>query len=351
VGAEARFMALDDNGILYVSQPTAGRIVSLKDDGTGKYALIGPIVEGKPTIHGMFFKDGWLWFTQSKAVYKVKLTKEGKADGDPVTILSDLPGVERADGGHWWRSILVVADGFFTGVGDPQNASDQTGTDRSKIWKYSLDGKTRELWCSGVRNTEKLQLRPGTDELWGCDHGSDNFGSNFKEAAGTNQPVTNNYPPDEFNHYVKDGFYGHPFIVGAGLPRPEYASRPDILAIAANTIDPAWLVGPHYANNGWTFVTKDSGVAHKGDVLIACHGSWNATTKEGYRIQKVLFDQQTGQPYGAIQLVGTLSPDRKNTIGRPVDVQEMPDGSFLFSDDQNNRIWRLAAIKGQTEPK
>jgi len=350
---EARFMAMDDNGTLFVSQPIhavdgAGQIVALQDKTkSGKYEVVGTFITGKHDVHGMYFKDGWLWFTTSTAVYKSKVTKDGKPDGDIITVLDKLPG----GGGHWWRPILVADDGFYTGMGDQDNASDMANTDREKIWKYSLDGKTRTLWCSGIRNTEKLQFRPGTTEVWGCDHGSDNFGGNLKETAGKNQPVTDTYPPDEFNHYVKDGFYGHPFVVGDRIPRPEYANRPDILTLAANTIAPAWDVGPHYANCGWCFATKDTGVAHKGDALIACHGSWNATVKRGYRIQKVCFDAITGVPFGAVQLVGTLSPDHNNVMGRPVDVLELPDGSFLFSDDQNNKIFRLSAVKGQTEPK
>ena len=39
-----------------------------------------------------------------------------------------------------------------------------------------LKGKDKKLWCSGIRNTEKLVIRPGTDEIWGMDHGSDWFG-------------------------------------------------------------------------------------------------------------------------------------------------------------------------------
>jgi hypothetical protein len=40
------------------------------------------------------------------------------------------------------------------------------------------------MWSSGIRNTEKLRFRPGTQEVWGVDHGSDNFGDKLGENTG-----------------------------------------------------------------------------------------------------------------------------------------------------------------------
>ena len=56
---------------------------------------------------------------------------------------------------------------------------------------------------------------------------------NYGESTGRNQPITDLNPPEEFNKYVQDGFYGHPFIMGNGVPRPEFADRRDITAIFA----------------------------------------------------------------------------------------------------------------------
>ena len=61
-----------------------------------------------------------------------------------------------------------------------------------------------------------------------------------------NQPITDLNPPCEMNHYVQDGFYGHPYIVGIRLPRYEYMDRPDIVELAAKTIPPAWCAGGHW---------------------------------------------------------------------------------------------------------
>lgn len=334
---ETRFLEFNDKGDLYVSQPRAGTIATLRQEN-GTWKKVADFTTGKRTAHGLHFFDGWLWFTQSGAVWKARDTNgDGKAD-EEVKVTDALP----SGGGHWWRPILVTPDGFYTSIGDAGNITDQSDTERQKIWKFSLDGQTKTLFASGIRNTEKLRLRPGTNEVWGADHGSDNWGGPLGESRG-NQPFTDKLPPCEFNHYVDGGFYGHPFIVGAGIPRLEFKDRPDILALASKTISPAWSLGAHWAPNGWNFLQSDA-LGMKGDALIACHGSWNSTKKVGYRLERVLFDPVTHEPMGAQCLVSLTTADGR-VLGRPVDVVEAPDGSIYFSEDQGNRIFRITAAK------
>ena len=108
-----------------------------------------------------------------------------------------LPAIAAEDSSPLGPSVppFRVRPGY-TSVGDPENISDQTQTDREKIWHFSLDGKEKTLFCTGIRNTEKIVLRPGTKEVWGCDHGSDNFGARFGEQEGKLQPITDHNPPD-----------------------------------------------------------------------------------------------------------------------------------------------------------
>jgi glucose/arabinose dehydrogenase len=341
--SETRFMEFDDKGTLYVSQPNAGKIVALKDkDVDGVYETSSDFTPGKlAKVHGMHFKDGWLWFSQSTGIHKAQ---DKNADGVADEVVAVIPeGTLPGTTGHWWRSIFVVEDGFFTAVGDGSNASDQSDTDRQKIWKYDLNGQNKKLFSSGVRNTEKLRYRPGTDELWGVDHNSDNFGQALGEDPKKNIiPVTEMFPPEELNHYVEGGFYGHPFLVGNRVPRIEFQKHPNLLELAARTTVPALQLGPHWAGNGWCWITKDHFAAdHKGDMFVAFHGSWNSTTKVGYRVERIFFDKQTGKPYGNLPIVQTLAADGTTVLARPVDCVEARDGSVLFSCDQTRRIYRI----------
>jgi len=337
---ETRFIVFDPYGTLYVSQPGAGTIAMLREN-QGKYESVGNFVTGYKSVHGMQVKDGWLWFTTSDGVHKAQIHEHPEPAANVQDILTGLPS-----GGHWWRSILVTDDGFFTSIGDESNIRDLRKSDREKIWKYSLDGKTRKLWVGGIRNTEKLLFKPGTNELYGCDQGSDNFGHDLGEVQGRNQPVTDFNPPDEFNKYVEGHFYGHPFIVGDRMPRYEYMKAPDILQLAADTIPPIWSFGPHWAADGWIFVERSAfGQDFFGDAFIALHGSWNRVTKAGYRVERLMFDKVIKEPYGSQMIVSTLSPTDE-TLARPVDVAIEPDsGDLLFTDDFGNRIFRVTPVK------
>jgi len=342
--AGARFLEFNDKGDLYVSLPRAGAIATLRNVG-GTWQRIADFTSGKPSVHGMCWSNGWLWFTQSTAIWKAQDDGNGKAVNETAVIPDGtLPG----NSGHWWRSILVTPAGFYTSVGDTGNIGENEG-DRQKIWFYNLDGSGKKLFVTGIRNTEKLRLRPGTDEVWGCDHGSDNFGVPFGDTKG-HQPITDNFPPDKFNHYVQDGFYGHPYIMPFGIPRPEYANRTDLNLddLAGKMIQPAWPLGAHWASCGWCFATKGA-VGNPGDAFLALHGSWNSTVQVGYRIERVLFDSVTGQPFGSLRLVSTLGPpnadgSHRAVLARPVDCAEAPDGSIFFSDDERGGIFRISTV-------
>lgn len=352
---EARFIEFDDNGTLYVSAPRKGEIYTLRDtDNDGVYEQIGTFVSGKKLVHGMHFYKGWLWFAQSQGIFKGRDTNgDGVAD-EVATIIPDgeLPGGK----GHWWRPIFVTDDGFYTSVGDEHNFSKTTDAERTRLWFYSLDGKKREEIASGIRNTEKYRYRPETTELWGLDHNSDWFGEPLGEDK-EHQAITDYNPPEELNHYVKGGFYGHPYLVGDRIPRLEFLDKPDLLELAEKTIPPAWKLDAHAAPNGFTFLDTDKHFPkdHVGDLFIACHGSWNRTTKVGYSIDRILFDDQTGKPYGSLRIVSTLKSDhekrddRSGIMDRPVDCAVAPDGTIIFSCDYANTLYRISYIGGETE--
>jgi glucose/arabinose dehydrogenase len=191
-----------------------------------------------------------------------------------------------------------------------------------------------------VRNDEKLRYRPGTTEIWGFDNRTDRFGHDYGEIDGQDQPITDLNPPEEFNHYVEGAFYGHPYIVGNRIPRPEFAHRPDILKLARETTPPVWDVHAHWAVLGFTFITKDYFPGAKGDVFFASHGSWNSVKPVGACVQWLMFDKLTGLPYGSLTIVDCQGADRR--YARPVDCAEGPDGTVLFTSDEPPGLYRIS---------
>lgn len=337
-----RFMAVDSDGALYVSDPRGGTITRCTDaDGDGLFEQKTTFISDRPRVHGMQWHDRYLWFTQSGSIHRARDTNgDGRAD-DIITVIAQ--GRLPAGGGHWWRSIRIHEGRLYTSIGDSGNINDETDTERQKIWSFDLDGRDKQLFASGLRNTEKLVIRPGTSELWGMDHGSDWFGRPIGDKRGK-QPVTDLNPPDEMNHYVQGGFYGHPFVVGNKLPRYEYLERDDIIDLADKTIPPAWPTGSHWAPNAMCFYdAQQFPETVRGDAFVAYHGSWNRENRAGYQVTRVLFED--GRPYGELPYVKFIT-DSGQVLGRPVDVVVDDDGSLLISDDfgRKKMIYRLRYV-------
>ncbi len=345
--SDPRFMEPAPDGRLFVSLPGRGEIKTLRDaDGDGYYESVVTFVKSHPSVHGLCWHDGWLWFTESGAILKGRDTNNDGVCDEEVAI---IPRGQLPKGGHWWRPILIHEGRLFTGIGDSGNIEDETDTDRQKLWSFDLTGKDKRLFVTGIRNTEKLVLRPGTREIWGMDHGSDNFGGVMeKKDSGKRQPITDLNPPCEMNKYVAGGFYGHPFITGNKAPRYEYMDRKDIVELAEKTTPPEWCSGAHWAPNAMEFYDDDQFPGCRGDAFVAYHGSWNRTKPGGYCVTRVYFED--GKPWGEQIYVRMITADDK-VLGRPVDVAVAADGSLLISDDGGNRIYRLRYVGTGGAPK
>jgi glucose/arabinose dehydrogenase len=75
---------------------------------------------------------------------------------------------------------------------------------------------------------------------------------------------------------------------------------------------------------------------YAGSIFIAEHGSWNRRDPIGYRITEVTIQNGTATSYQPF-IEGWLRDGK--VYGRPVDVEILPDGSMLISDDMNGVIY------------
>ncbi|MBM3840224.1 MAG: hypothetical protein FJ398_20110 [Verrucomicrobia bacterium] len=340
-----RFMATNPEGVLFVSVPSAGKIMACRDkNNDGVYESVAPYVEGhnpKNILQGLAWHNGWLWFAEVSAIYKSRDTNgDGKAD-EVVKVVSEdkLP---ITGGGHRWRALLIHQSRIYTHIGDQTNATDEPidANERKKIWSFALDGSDKQLFASGLRNTEKFAIRPGTEEIWGVDHDIDTLGESIEgKEKKFGQPITDHNPPAELNHYKKGGFYGHPYILGKNIPNFNFLKRPDLAELASKTTIPEWTMAAHCSGNGMFFYHGNKIPNARGDAFVAMRGSWNATQKSGYCLARILFED--GHPYGEQKMVNFLKGGTE-VLGRPADCLEAPDGSILISDDTGNKIYRLS---------
>jgi mono/diheme cytochrome c family protein len=89
-----------------------------------------------------------------------------------------------------------------------------------------------------------------------------------------------------------------------------------------------------------TFVRSEAAPQElRGAALVALHGSWNRTKKDGYKVVSLTWGRDGGITEQDF-LTGFLKDE--DVIGRPVDVAEGPDGAFYVSDDYAGSIYRVA---------
>jgi len=340
-----RFMAVNPEGVLFVSVPKSGQIQACRDkDRDGYYENVVTYVDGhdpKNILQGLAWHDGWLWFAEISAIFKSRDTNgDGRADEVIKVIGEDKLPI--TGGGHRWRALLIHKGRIYTHVGDQTNATDEPidANERKKIWTFALDGSDKQLFATGLRNTEKFAIRPDTEEIWGVDHDIDMLGWELEgKEKKFGQPITDHNPPAELNHYKKGGFYGHPYIVGKNIPNFNFLKNPDLAELAAKTTIPEWTMAAHCSGNGMIFYHGKQIPNGRGDAFVAMRGSWNATQKSGYCLARILFED--GHPYGEQKMVSFLKGGTE-IIGRPADCLEAPDGSILISDDTGNKIYRLS---------
>ena len=212
-------------------------------------------------------------------------------------------------------------------VGAPCNVCDhgETTPIYATITSMNPDGTDVQIYAHGVRNTVGFAWHPETDELW--------FTNNGRDWLGDGQPF------DTLNHAPEPGLhFGFPFCHQGDIQDPEFNSRP-----CSDFRLPARTLGPHVASLGMRFYTGDMFPAdYRHRIFIAEHGSWNRTPEAGhtgYRLTVATLDGDRVTDY-EVFAEGWLEAD--NTWwGRPVDVQVMPDGALLVSDDTAGAIYRI----------
>ena len=84
------------------------------------------------------------------------------------------------------------------------------------------------------------------------------------------------------------------------------------------------------------------------NLFIALHGSWNRSEKVGYKVIRVILDNDGNVIESKDFISGWLDvetvpgePDVETVLGRPSAPLIMSDGSLLISDDKANVIYRV----------
>ena len=318
---DARSMRLGDKGTLFVGSRVRDKVYAVVPGPNGNVVKV--IASGLHRPNGLAFHDGALYVAELSKIWRYD-NIEANLDSPPkpVLVYEDLP----TDEPHGWKFIAIGPDNkLYVPVGAPGNIV-MPSSRHAQIRRMDLDGKNVELVATGVRNSVGFDWNPVTKDFYFSNNGRDWMSEDL---------------PNDTLHVVKAGTttapnFGYPYCHQGNFTDPEFGWGHSCDEFAK----PAGLMGPHVATLGMRFYTGDMfPSSYKNAIFLARHGSWDRTKKLGGDVVVVkLKDDGTIASYEPF-LTGFLQNNAY--VGRPVDVQPMPDGSLLVSDDWNGAIWRI----------
>lgn len=330
-----RWLALTPSGDVLVTETRENRIRLLRDtNGDGVSDINKTFASSENGLNipfGMAFADNSFFLGNTDAVLRFPYTKGQQQITGTGKKIADLPG-----GGynqHWTRNVVAAPDGqkLYVSVGSQSNVEEEP-LPRASVQVMNLDGSNQQTFAFGLRNPIGLDFHPKTRELYAAVNERDKIGDDLV--------------PDYFTRLQQGDFYGWPYtyLTASNLdPRQTQngkSKRPDL---AVRTKTPDVLFQAHSAALGLQFYDgKTFPEKYRNGAFVAFRGSWNRDRATGYKIVFVPFNSSRPQGYYEDFLTGfLLNPAQPTTWGRPVGLLVLPDGSLLFTEEANNRIYRI----------
>lgn len=319
----ARSLCYSPEGTLYVGTRSEGGVYALKDtDGDYKADRKFDLLKGGNMPNGVAVKDGDLYIAEVNRILKIKSIESKLANpGTPEVVYDKYP----TESHHGWKYIAFGPDGkLYVPVGAPCNICESDSI-YATITRMNPDGTGLEIVQKGIRNSVGFTWHPVTGELWFTDNGRDMMGDDVPECEL-------NFAPRERMDF------GYPYCHQGDVPDPEFGSKHP----CTDFTPPAAKMGPHTAPLGITFYTGNMfPPEYKNQIFVARHGSWNRSKKSGYDVVIATLDAG-GKITGVKPFIeGWLDQDKDDVWGRPVDLEILPDGSMLVSDDFADVIYRV----------
>lgn len=313
----ARSLAVTDDGAkVYVGTNESKVFAILDPDRDGLADEVVTVASGLAAPNGVALgPDGDLFIAERHRIIRLD-------SGDRGQIVVPA-GVLPEDARHGWRYAGFGPDGrLYVSIGAPCNVCEPRSLEGT-IVRMRPDGHELRIFARGIRNSLGFDWHPASGQMFFTDNGADHMGDLM--------------PRDELNHAPRPGLhFGFPYAYAPGAPYPEFEDR-----VAPQGLSHPFLeFEAHAAPLGIDFYSSSMFPAeYRHDAFIAQHGSWNRSQPVGYRIVRVRFEG--GLPVDHEVFVdGWLGSDGV-FFGRPVDLEELPDGSLLVSDDFAGVIYRI----------
>ena len=328
----ARSMAVSESGIVFVGNRQENNVYALVDEnGDGKADSKYVLANDLRMPNGVAVKDGDLYVAEVSRILRFKDIENNLTKPSYEVVYDGYPD----EAHHGWKFIAFGPDGMlYIPVGAPCNICVSEDPIFASITRLDVSkpGAKPEIYAHGVRNSVGMTWHPETKELWFTDNGRDMLGDDT--------------PDCELNKATTLGqHFGYPYWHAGTIKDPEVGSEGKE---ASFYTAPEAKLGAHTAPLGLRFYTGDQFPAtYKNQLFIAKHGSWNRSKKSGYEVILARLDAMGKVSGQEAMVTGWLDQATQEAWGRPVDVQELKDGSLLISDDVANCIYRLSFTQKQ----
>lgn len=309
-----RFMAVSPDGVLFVAERGADRVVALPDadqDGSADEVVEVGIDYG--SAHDLEFSDdGALLVAGEQALFEVTL--DGMREERRRVLVDGLP-----TGGHSTKTVEVLSNGeILLSIGSSCNVCLEGDPRRASVQLLTDEGL--RPYMVGLRNAVGLWVDDATGRAWATTMGRDFLGDDR--------------PPETVYEVSSGADAGWPRCHAGTLHDPDFGDAADACDGVAQ---PAITLPAHTAPLalvGW-----------QDRLVIALHGSWNSSVKVGYALWWLPWD---GAPAGDPEPFGTgfLPDGASDANGRPAGLAVGTDGSLYVSDDKGGFIYRITGPAG-----
>ncbi|WP_210202524.1 PQQ-dependent sugar dehydrogenase [Alsobacter soli] len=336
---DARHMAVGPQGVVTFVGTRKNKVYAVTD--RGKSGVGDEVKPFASTIdltipNGVCFsKDGFLFVIEQNRVLMFPAAEFFYESPDvvavPIVAQGELIPKEEESYNHTARVCRVGPDDkLYIALGQPFNVPAPDKLDLYKKWgiggiiRMDREGKNREVFATGIRNSVGMDFSPKDKTLWFTDNQVDGMGDKI--------------PPGELNRATQPGQnFGFPWYGGGKVRTVEYKED----QVPQNVVFPQVEMDAHAADLGMTFYTgRMFPKKYQGAIFSAQHGSWNRTDPIGARVMVTTLKEDGTADKTDVFAEGWLTPDGEY-LGRPVDVAMLKDGSLLVSDDFAGALYRI----------
>jgi len=335
---DARHIAVGPQGIVTFVGTRKSKVWSVTDRDKDRVAdevkEFAPSIDFKIPNGVCFSKDGFLFIAEQNRVLLFPAA-EFFYEGPDVAAFQvvkqgELIPPEEESYNHTARTCRIGPDDkLYITLGQPFNVFAPEKMDLYKktgiggIIRMSREGKDREVFAWGVRNSVGMDFNPKDKSLWFTDNQVDGMGDDI--------------PAGELNRADKPGMqFGFPWYGGGKTRTNEYKDQTP----AAGLTFPQVEMVAHAADLGMTFYSgRMFPQKYRGGIFSAQHGSWNRTTPVGARVMFTSLKED-----GTADKTEPFAEGWNENgyyLGRPVDVAQLHDGSLIVSDDLVGALYRI----------